>query len=110
MAPPPHASSKCSRAVPSNHNTGIGESVNNEYKPLTSIFYLPSFILNRMPRPFAPKHWRLLESDSQAELTLQTELGVHPTVAALLIQRGVTTPAAADAFLNPSLDRMHDPF
>src|SRR5579862_7636519 len=65
-----------------------------------------------MPRPFSPKHWRLLSSDltAEAELALTKQLGVHPTVASLLVQRGIDTPEAADAFLNPSLDRMHDPF
>lgn len=63
-----------------------------------------------MPRPFAPKHWRVLEADPDAELVLQRALGVHPTVASLLVQRGLTTPEAAGAFLNPTLDRMHDPF
>ena len=62
-----------------------------------------------MPRPFAPKHWRILESDSPAASILQLELGLHPTIAMLLVQRGLDTPEAADALLNPGLSRMHDP-
>ncbi len=63
-----------------------------------------------MPRPFAPKLWRLHHGDDDAELTLQRELDLHPTVAMLLVQRGITDPAAAHRFLYPSLDHMHDPF
>jgi single-stranded-DNA-specific exonuclease len=46
----------------------------------------------------------------QAEAALQIELGAHPIMARLLVQRGLTTPEAAEAFLNPALDRLHDPF
>lgn len=63
-----------------------------------------------MRRPFTPKRWRVLPGDIQAEATLQMELGVHPIVARLLVQRGLITPEAADLFLNPDLSRMHDPF
>src|SRR5205823_6216529 len=63
-----------------------------------------------MRRPLTPKHWRILPGDIQAEAKLQIELGVHPVVARLLVQRGLTTPEAADVFLNPTLDRLHDPF
>lgn len=63
-----------------------------------------------MRRPLTPKRWRIPPGDIQAEARLQIELGVHPVLATLLVQRGLTTPEAADAFLNPSLDRLHDPF
>lgn len=63
-----------------------------------------------MRRSHQPKRWRLLPGDIQAEAQLQIELGVHPVTARLLVQRGMTTPALAEAFLNPTLDRMHDPF
>ncbi|HZO90610.1 MAG TPA: single-stranded-DNA-specific exonuclease RecJ [Chthonomonadaceae bacterium] len=63
-----------------------------------------------MRRPHVSKRWHILPGDIQAEAKLQMELGVHPIMARLLVQRGLTTPEAADAFLNPSLDRLHDPF
>lgn len=63
-----------------------------------------------MRRSHTPKRWRILPDDMQAEAQLQIELGVHPVIARLLVQRGLTTPAAADAFLHPTLDRLHDPF
>jgi single-stranded-DNA-specific exonuclease len=56
------------------------------------------------------KRWNILPGDIQAEARLQIELGVHPIVARLLVQRGIVTPEAADRFLNPTLDRLHDPF
>ncbi len=63
-----------------------------------------------MSRPFAPKHWRLQQSDAEAASKLESQLGVHPIIAMLLVQRGLDKPEAADAFLNPNLSRMHDPF
>lgn len=48
--------------------------------------------------------------DEQLAQTLVNSLKIHPLTARLLLQRGVTTPEAADAFLNPSLAQMHDPF
>lgn len=56
------------------------------------------------------KRWKMLPNDIQAEARLQIELGVHPILARLLVQRGLDTPEAAERFLNPSLDRLHDPF
>jgi len=61
-------------------------------------------------RRYVPKRWRMLPSDDEAECTLQKELSVHPITARLLVQRGLTTPEAACAFLSPSLDDLHDPF
>jgi single-stranded-DNA-specific exonuclease len=40
---------------------------------------------------------------------LARELKVSPLVARLLAQRGLTEPAAAQAFLHPSLDQLHAP-
>jgi single-stranded-DNA-specific exonuclease len=63
-----------------------------------------------MKRPYQPKRWQILPGDIQAETQIMMEVGTHPTVARLLVQRGITTPEAAYNFLNPSLDRLHDPF
>jgi single-stranded-DNA-specific exonuclease len=63
-----------------------------------------------MRKSHTPKRWQVLPGDDEAESVLQDQLGVHPIVARLLVQRGITTPAAADAFLNPSFDQLHDPF
>lgn len=44
------------------------------------------------------------------ENALATALGVHPLLARLLCQRGVTTFDAAKAYFRPQLAHLHDPF
>lgn len=61
-------------------------------------------------RRHTPKRWHVLPGDIQAEALLTIEMGVHPVVARLLVQRGITSPEDAENFFNPSLDRLHDPF
>ena len=54
--------------------------------------------------------WRHLEpGDPTASKQIEQELGIHPAVAQLLVQRGVADPAEAEQFLYPTLDRLHDP-
>ncbi|MDE2904925.1 MAG: hypothetical protein OXQ28_02455, partial [Acidobacteriota bacterium] len=53
--------------------------------------------------------WRHVECDVPAAERLRRELSVHPLVARLLVQRGVSDPDAARRFLNTSLDDLHDP-
>ena len=54
---------------------------------------------------------RWLESPVDAETVrrLARELKVSPLVARLLVQRGFAEPAAAQAFLHPSLGQLHAP-
>jgi single-stranded-DNA-specific exonuclease len=54
---------------------------------------------------------RWLESpvDAESARRLARELEVSPLVARLLVQRGLTEPAAAQAFLHPSLGQLHAP-
>jgi len=54
---------------------------------------------------------RWLDSPVDAETAwrLARELEVSPLVARLLVQRGLTEPAAAHAFLHPSLGQLHAP-
>lgn len=61
-------------------------------------------------RPLGQKRWRVLPGDDQIEFELQKETGLHPVVVRLLVQRGITTPQAAQEFLDPSLSRLCDPF
>jgi single-stranded-DNA-specific exonuclease len=57
------------------------------------------------------KQWVILEQGDPAKVeALSTTLGVSPVLANLLVQRGIETPADAELFFNPSLDRLHDPF
>jgi single-stranded-DNA-specific exonuclease len=54
--------------------------------------------------------WQHLPCDDGQATSLAETLGLHPTVARLLCLRGLAEPAAAQRFLNPSLDHLHDPF
>jgi single-stranded-DNA-specific exonuclease len=56
-----------------------------------------------------PAHWAVAGADTEASETLARALGVPRPIAALLIGCGLGDPAAALAFLNPSLDQLHDP-
>ncbi|MBX3297182.1 MAG: single-stranded-DNA-specific exonuclease RecJ [Acidobacteria bacterium] len=55
------------------------------------------------------KRWNIAKHDHSAAEKLAAELGVHRLVAALMIARGHAEPAAARAFLDPSLDHLHEP-
>ena len=54
--------------------------------------------------------WTEPDRDARAETTLERELRVHPLTARLLVNRGLSDPAQADAFLRPDLRQLHDPF
>lgn len=56
------------------------------------------------------KKWSFLQTDDSVVRQLQEELKVHYSIAKLLVLRGVESKEAADLFLNPSLDQLHDPF
>ena len=53
--------------------------------------------------------WTLGDADPAATEHIRRELALHPAVARLLVQRGVTEPDDARRFLHPSLDDLHDP-
>jgi single-stranded-DNA-specific exonuclease len=53
--------------------------------------------------------WRVKERNQEAEERLCTELGVSSLVSAVLVGRGLSVPEDAQAFLNPTLDDLHDP-
>ncbi len=55
------------------------------------------------------KRWNIAKHDHSAAERLAGELGVHRLVAALMIARGHAEPDAARAFLEPSLDHLHEP-
>lgn len=50
------------------------------------------------------------EADADQVARLVSELGVSAAVARILVARGKADPAAARAFLNPSLDQLASPF
>ena len=49
-----------------------------------------------------------IRSDDKREETLRNN-GIDSFVAKLLVHRGITDPAEAKRFLNPSIDQLHDP-
>ncbi|MGI6527736.1 MAG: single-stranded-DNA-specific exonuclease RecJ [Caldicoprobacterales bacterium] len=52
----------------------------------------------------------VLKNRSTITMLLMIELGISEITADLLVNRGVTGLDEARAFLNPSLDQLHDPF
>ena len=56
------------------------------------------------------KKWVLRPVDSAVARQLASALNVSPIVAGLLVSRGYADRAAAESFLKPSLEHLHDPF
>nr|WP_252893186.1 DHH family phosphoesterase [Lentilactobacillus otakiensis] len=55
--------------------------------------------------------WQLDQpTDPQAADKLAKDANIDPFIAKMLAQRGVTTPEAAEEFMNPSVSAFHDPF
>lgn len=50
-----------------------------------------------------------LPNDAAAE-KLAAQLSIEKPLAALLIQRGINTPEAAEEFFNPDISKLHNPF
>jgi single-stranded-DNA-specific exonuclease len=57
------------------------------------------------------KNWIVKEKGDQVVVKqLAAALGVTESLANLMVQRNIISPADAEAFFNPSLDYLHDPF
>lgn len=54
--------------------------------------------------------WRLRELDEAAAEAVADRLGLDRVTARVLVGRGLDTPEAARAFLEPGLDELHSPF
>lgn len=54
--------------------------------------------------------WRIHEPDLSQVTRLATDFNVSTTIAQLLVNRGLSEPAAANRFLSSSLADIHDPF
>lgn len=55
--------------------------------------------------------WQLDQpTDPQVADKLAKDANIDPFIAKMLAQRGVTTPEAAEEFMNPSVSAFHDPF
>ncbi len=53
--------------------------------------------------------WVLAEPDSRIADTLSDQAGLHPLIARLMVNRGITDPAAAKSFLSCDLSMVSDP-
>jgi single-stranded-DNA-specific exonuclease len=56
------------------------------------------------------KRWEITPANPRVEEKLAAALQIRPLAARLLANRGLTTIEAAQEFLTPSLQRLHDPF
>lgn len=56
------------------------------------------------------KRWRINHYANDKAATLFKELKIHPTLCAILVQRGIETFDQAKAFFRPQLTDLHDPF
>lgn len=63
-----------------------------------------------MARPYRPKRWRPELADPAGSRLLSRQLSISPVTAQVLINRGLRTPEAAQAFLSPGRGQIHDPF
>ncbi len=63
-----------------------------------------------MPTLIAQKRWDLPVPNPQLQAQISNDLHIHPVLAQLLINRGITTPLEAEAFLDNSLEQLYDPF
>src|SRR5438445_8669691 len=55
-------------------------------------------------------HWQWRSCDDAAVSRLAVQAKLPPTVARLLVQRGIADAEAADRFLHPQLAHLHDPY
>jgi single-stranded-DNA-specific exonuclease len=56
------------------------------------------------------KRWIVREHDAERAASLARVLGVSPTLAALLINRGYADERAARVYLSPTYDQLHEPY
>ena len=56
------------------------------------------------------KKWNISLPHPKKQVELSDALGIHPIVAQLLINRGLTDPQEAGTFLSADLAQTHDPF
>jgi single-stranded-DNA-specific exonuclease len=61
----------------------------------------------RFPAP--PQRWHLSPSHPDQAAALAAAARIPLVLAELLLARGIDTALAADRFLNPSMDQLHDP-
>ncbi len=62
------------------------------------------------PPQTAPKRWLVADVDREQATSLARELHLPAVLGVLLLGRGISSPAEAAAFLQPSVEQLHDPF
>lgn len=63
-----------------------------------------------MPHAHAgPTQWKIQSVDPAEVAVLAAELHCPNAIASLLLSRGISNPTSAQAFLNPTIDHLHDP-
>jgi single-stranded-DNA-specific exonuclease len=60
-------------------------------------------------QPRQPLEWILRTVDPSEITSLAAELRCPNAIASLLLSRGISNPTSAEAFLNPTIDHLHDP-
>jgi single-stranded-DNA-specific exonuclease len=63
-----------------------------------------------MPRGLPAQRWLVAEPDGEAAAALARDARLPQVVAELLVARGVANACEAQAFLNPEITDLHDPF
>lgn len=56
------------------------------------------------------KRWNILQADESAVAALQRELKVSPVICRMLVQRGISSYAAAHDYFRPSMEQLHSPW
>ncbi len=54
--------------------------------------------------------WEIIETDKEKQKNVVEATGFGPTIAGLLVSRGITTEKSVQSFLNPSLKNLVSPF
>ena len=56
------------------------------------------------------KRWKIAQPGKEPVQLLQSSLNIHPTICALLVQRGIDSYTKAKQFFRPQLTDLHDPW
>ncbi|HMO33250.1 MAG TPA: single-stranded-DNA-specific exonuclease RecJ [Lacibacter sp.] len=56
------------------------------------------------------KRWTILTADPAKSSSLQQQLGIHPVLCDILVQRGIETFEAARSFFRPNPGQLHSPW
>ena len=63
-----------------------------------------------MPTVTTTKIWKIKTPNPNLQLTLSRELDLHPIIAQLFVNRGITNLDEAKMFLESHVSQLHDPF